>query len=89
MYQNLTDKNEENSTNSLHQPTVEFKSINVEQNFNCEYCSESFFEATKLKRHIYAVHEGQNDHRCDSCKKSFFDRKSLKHHIRSVHRGGR
>ena len=59
----------------------------VDKSYKCESCSKAFSRPSKLKRHVYIVHEGHRDFHCDKCGKSFSRAQILRIHQETVHEG--
>ena len=55
------------------------------KNHKCESCGKSFFQAERLKTHIYINHV--EVYKCESCGKSFSKAGSLGNHITEIHEG--
>ena len=58
----------------------------LRQKFACDQCQFVTTQASKLKEHIFAVHEGIR-HPCDQCDYTATYRQSLKEHKDSIHNG--
>ena len=55
------------------------------ETYMCDKCERSFFEVSKLKKHIEAVHEGIRHHQCNQCHKFYSEKSELRIHISCVH----
>ena len=51
----------------------------------CDSCGKTYSQASILKKHINAVHNGIKDHKCDTCGLKFSQAGHLKRHINSIH----
>ncbi|XP_065088762.1 zinc finger protein 16-like [Ochlerotatus camptorhynchus] len=57
--------------------------------FSCEYCSKTFAQKSKLKRHIVRVHEKTEGYECTICQKRLNTIDAYELHVRTIHEGRR
>ena len=53
--------------------------------FKCDFCSKSFLDNVRLKRHVACVHEKLKNYKCNYCAKAFGQKGVLKTHISAIH----
>ncbi|CAE7839747.1 ZNF358 [Symbiodinium sp. CCMP2592] len=51
----------------------------------CPRCGKRFPQASRLRDHIAAVHEGRREHACPHCQKRFGFASGLREHVRLAH----